>query len=630
MYVSNHTLGIMSGARVQGRLDYLNSQEPGDASLATAICIVERLLVEDDIEMSQKISTEPTSETKSASILGAKVAQCLAKRAECISPLRKADIFNWAEASDDDQCTTIMISRKKQRIHANTTRMKKMASERYGGNGPSTGFGSISECIGRDAGLSSFKNPEPVGSSADLYEAYDIGPSTQMAAEAMEALSNAPTVNYVVREDAHPESRTKLGKESKDDKICSVESPIEKRTGGSSSSVKKNPSKSKNRKNHKRMVRKAKGSVNSGTLQAAINHELSEGSKVSGASDSNILESNAVIHPVKKRTHMFISRSSKVLFRETGSSTTVRSKSAEVADPSTAKTASISGPDLNQFAEMEIQSIPVHDHKSNLTSRVPLSDLNSNGSQSRTHVSKKPLKRGLLKSPGSRELASLFRNEVSPVLQSRRQRRNMSKVCVLFSQSMDKETMKMQTKVLAYFGLPVATSISEATHFVAEKFARTRNMLEAIAMGIPIVTPSWLQCCGEARCFIDEKEYILRDVKKEKELGFSMPVSLGRARIKPLLEGRRVLITPNAKPSKELLKSLIVAANGQPLERVTTFTKKNFEGAFVISCEHDRSVCIPLIKSGLKVYDSELLLNGIVTQKLEFDRYRLFSMSKTI
>ncbi|KAJ1287031.1 hypothetical protein BS78_03G399300 [Paspalum vaginatum] len=590
----------MSTPIVQGRLDYLNSQEPGDASQATAIDIVESLLVEGDIETSQKISTEPISGTKSASILGAKVAQCLAKRAECSSPLQKAGIFNWADAPDDEECPAIMISRKKQRVHANTTRMKKLASQ----NVSSTSAGSISECIGGNSGLNSLK-PEPVGSTDDLYEAYDIGPSTQMAAEAMEALSNASTVNYVAREDALPESsilRTNLGKECKADKICSVESLVEKQIGGSSSCVKKHPSKSKNRKNPKRMAVKAKGSMNNGTIHGSINHELSEGIKVSGASDSNVLGSDAVIHPGKKRTHMFVSRSSKVQLRKTGGSTTVRSKSTEVPDPSTAKT----------------------NHNSSLTSRVPLSELNKNGSQSRTQVSKKPLKRNLLKSPGSRELASLFRNEVSPILRSSRQRRNMSKVRVLLSQSMDKETIKMQTKVLIYFRLPVATSISEATHFVAEKFARTRNMLEAIAMGIPIVTPSWLECCGEARCFIDEKKYIMRDMKKEKELGFSMPVSLGRARKMPLLEGRRVLITPNTKPSKELLKSLVVAAHGQSVERITTNMKKTkFEGAFVISCEQDRSVCKPLIKNGLEVFDSELLLNGIVTQKLEFDRYML-------
>jgi len=474
--------------------------------------------------------------------------------------------------------------------------------------------------------LNSSKKPEPVGSTDDLY---DIGPYTQMAAEAMEALSNASTVNYVVRENAHPESsvlRTNMGKESKANKIC-FELSLQKRIGGSSSSVKKHPSKLKDKKSRKQMTRKAKGSIDSTTIEGDTNHEVSEGVKGSGASDSNVVGSNAVMCPKRKRTYMFISRSSKVQFNKAGSSTTPRSKSKEVVDVSTTKPVSVSGPDLNQLARVEKQFTSAQeDHNSSLTNRGPLGELNSKCSHFRTQVSKKPLKRGLVKSPGSRELVSLLRNEASLVLQTSRQRRNMSKVHVLLSHSMDKETIKMQTKILIYFGLQVAATISEATHFVAEKFARTRNMLQAIAMGIPIVTPSWLECCREARCFVDEKAYIMRDMKKEKELGFSMPVSLSRARKKPLLQGRRVLITPNAKPSKELLKSLVVAAHGQPLERITasTMKKKIFEGAFVLSCEQDHSVCMPLIESGLEVFDSELLLNGIVTQKLEFARYRLF------
>lgn len=61
-------------------------------------------------------------------------------------------------------------------------------------------------------------------------------------------------------------------------------------------------------------------------------------------------------------------------------------------------------------------------------------------------------------------------------------------------------------------------------------------MLEAIALGKPVVTHLWLESCGQASCFIDEKNYILRDTKKEKEIGFSMPLSLARANQHPLLE----------------------------------------------------------------------------------------------
>ena len=78
--------------------------------------------------------------------------------------------------------------------------------------------------------------------------------------------------------------------------------------------------------------------------------------------------------------------------------------------------------------------------------------------------------------------------------------------------------------------------MSDATHFIADDFVRTRNMVEAIALGKPVVTHLWLQSCGEACCHIDEKSFILRDAKKEKEIGFSLPTSLARARQSPLLK----------------------------------------------------------------------------------------------
>ena len=61
-------------------------------------------------------------------------------------------------------------------------------------------------------------------------------------------------------------------------------------------------------------------------------------------------------------------------------------------------------------------------------------------------------------------------------------------------------------------------------------------MLEAIALGKPVVTHMWLESCGQANCLIDERNYILRDYKKENEFGFCMPVSLARASQHPLLK----------------------------------------------------------------------------------------------
>ncbi|MCD7463504.1 hypothetical protein HAX54_050744 [Datura stramonium] len=182
-------------------------------------------------------------------------------------------------------------------------------------------------------------------------------------------------------------------------------------------------------------------------------------------------------------------------------------------------------------------------------------------------------------------------------------------------------------------------------HFVTDSFVRTRNMLEAIACGKPIVTHLWLESCRRASCFVDEKNYILRDAKKEKELGFNMPASLAHARKHPLLEGRRVIITPSAKPTRDTLLTLVKAVHGEVVDESNR--KIICDDLLILSCEEDYKACIPaslkgygfitsffvdlpaidflglmaisITIAGTLVYSSELLLNGIVIQKLEYN-----------
>ncbi|KAI7992584.1 PAX-interacting protein 1 [Camellia lanceoleosa] len=204
-----------------------------------------------------------------------------------------------------------------------------------------------------------------------------------------------------------------------------------------------------------------------------------------------------------------------------------------------------------------------------------------------------------------------------------RRRRDMASVRVLFSQNLDDDTIKQQKKILARLGSSIVSCCSDATHFIADRFLRTRNMLEAIALGKPVVTHLWLDSCGQASCFIDEKNYILRDAKKEKEIGFSMPVSLACARQHPLLKDRRVFITPNTKPSKELVTSMVEAVQGRIVDIIQKPEMKNEtipDDLLILSCEQDYAVCTLFLDKGAAIYSSELLLNGIIMQKLEFER----------
>ncbi|XP_062108567.1 uncharacterized protein LOC133819360 [Humulus lupulus] len=263
-----------------------------------------------------------------------------------------------------------------------------------------------------------------------------------------------------------------------------------------------------------------------------------------------------------------------------------------------------------------------------LNCKIPISDVSPicMGNEYIDKSSKTSLSRpSLLKEIRSLSAAGPQATSVSKVL---RKRREINDVRVLYSHHLDDDIIKQQKKILARLGVSVASSITDATHFIADQFVRTRNMLEAIAFGKPVVTSLWIDSCGQAKCFLDEKKYILRDSKKEKEIGFSMPASLACAAQHPILQGLRVLVTPNTKPGVEIISNLVKAVQGQAVERIGRSAMK--DGAFpddllVLSCEEDYAICVPFLEKGATIYSSELLLNGIVTQKLEYERYRLFT-----
>ncbi|KAL5561579.1 hypothetical protein UlMin_031326 [Ulmus minor] len=243
---------------------------------------------------------------------------------------------------------------------------------------------------------------------------------------------------------------------------------------------------------------------------------------------------------------------------------------------------------------------------------------------------KKPCNKNVPKTYLLKELVNLGSPKPTPEIgwKELRRRKDMAHVHILFSQHLDDDTIKQQKKVAARLGISIASCSMDATHFIADKFARTKNMLEAIALGKPVVTHLWLESCGQANCFIDERNYILRDSKKEKEFGFSMPVSLARASQHPLLKDHRVLVTSTIKPDKEMITNLVKAAQGQPVEndQICALKAKNISNdLLILSCTEDHSICRPFLEKGVAAYSSELLLNGIVTQKLDYKRYQLFT-----
>ncbi|KAL1558456.1 hypothetical protein AAHA92_08922 [Salvia divinorum] len=276
--------------------------------------------------------------------------------------------------------------------------------------------------------------------------------------------------------------------------------------------------------------------------------------------------------------------------------------------------------------------IPVEsDSNKPLTNETPIDALvhmKVDLSAKRKRLSLSPLSR----SPLMKELTRLGYPDSMPdfLPKDSRRRRATEKVCVLFSQNLDTSKLKQQKRIVARLGFSIASCSSDATHFVADRFVRTRNMLEAISLGKHVVTHLWLESCEQVGYNVDEKSYILRDEKKEKEIGFNMPVTLTRASKHPLLKGRRVLTTPNVKPGLDVINSLVKAVQGEVVQSILNSTKDKLihNDVLILSSVEDYTICLQYLHKGASIYDSELLLNGIVTQELQYERYRLFKDRK--
>ncbi|MCO5593319.1 hypothetical protein L7F22_047329 [Adiantum nelumboides] len=208
--------------------------------------------------------------------------------------------------------------------------------------------------------------------------------------------------------------------------------------------------------------------------------------------------------------------------------------------------------------------------------------------------------------------------------EGRRRKRESGEIRVLFSHSLTEETIKHQKKILAKLGGQIASSTLECTHFISNGFVRSQNMLISMAAGKIVATTLWLESCGQAHYFVDEKNYVLLDEKKEKELGFSMITSLAAARRKPLFKDVKVAICSNTTPEPTALKAIVESAGGQVMDAKTCLSQPDTEGDksfIVIANENNLETCSQFLGKGLQVYSEELVLQGVVTQTLDFSRF---------
>ncbi|TDL19364.1 hypothetical protein BD410DRAFT_792173 [Rickenella mellea] len=179
-------------------------------------------------------------------------------------------------------------------------------------------------------------------------------------------------------------------------------------------------------------------------------------------------------------------------------------------------------------------------------------------------------------------------------------------------------------KALVKMGMKFTTKANECTHLIANNIARTEKFLCAMSHGPYIVMEKWAVNSVAAKRVMPERQYALVDAANEQKYRFKLSEALERARSSKdrVLEGHTFYVTPSVslKLNYELLKKFAASAGAKATTQTPTIRLlEPDDRRHVISCLEDKSIWRHLAEKGYSIYGHELLLTGILTQRMEWD-----------
>ncbi|GAA6018796.1 hypothetical protein JCM11491_003452 [Sporobolomyces phaffii] len=160
----------------------------------------------------------------------------------------------------------------------------------------------------------------------------------------------------------------------------------------------------------------------------------------------------------------------------------------------------------------------------------------------------------------------------------------------------------------------------EATHLVVKNLSRTEKFLCCLPFTPFIVTKKWLDACIDAKELVDETPYLLKDKKKEAELGDTLEAILARAKKGKLLDGRKVYITKGVTPDLKAIQRIVSACGGIIAPNNLAKQHKNIVAdadALVVSSPKDRREWDRLAGDGVPIYTCEAVFSAAMYQQFE-------------
>lgn len=185
-----------------------------------------------------------------------------------------------------------------------------------------------------------------------------------------------------------------------------------------------------------------------------------------------------------------------------------------------------------------------------------------------------------------------------------------------------------EEKALKRRGWHRTHKIEDASVLLASTLTRTEKMLCAVARGVPVVSRSWLADPSQAW-----ETVLLSDPQAERARDVELRAAIARRRSgKPLLAGHTFLFTEHVQPSPSVLRTVVQAAGGWAPSSPTfamDLIRQDPQTTHLVSSNEDKAVWAPLANercadgSAVRVWNAELLLDGILRQEMRWERNRL-------
>ncbi|GAA5900179.1 hypothetical protein JCM8208_002041 [Rhodotorula glutinis] len=177
-------------------------------------------------------------------------------------------------------------------------------------------------------------------------------------------------------------------------------------------------------------------------------------------------------------------------------------------------------------------------------------------------------------------------------------------------------------KALKSLGAAWTDRPSEATHLVVKAMSRTEKFLCCLPFAPIIVDRRWIDACLSANKLVDEAPYLLKDKKKEAEIGDTLEAILGRARKGKLFGGRSVYVTRGVQPDCATMQRILQAAGAVVHVKDLSRTLKKIAddpSALVVSAPSDRREWDKLVQPPYSrpVYSVEAVFASVMHMDLK-------------